>query len=236
MSILHPGTAYLSSRALLEYPRALPGHSNVIIFDAVIRPTQPTLNVPTICCSLQYTKRQSEEALETGIYEIFAKIVAFERDVHPRSPVRYESEFLLMGDILTLRPLPAGTDALITFDYPTRIVASGSVSTAHIRTDTFTMMVSQMPCAVSPDAHLHICGLMTFNPMCPQPNARVPCPTFPIAFTGRLLAIEELEDPVANVDVDDVTFLPRPAIQSLRAFNRLRILAQHSHHDVETTF
>ncbi|KAH9011488.1 hypothetical protein EDB84DRAFT_1569718 [Lactarius hengduanensis] len=150
MSNLHPGTAYLSSRALLEYPRALPGHSNDVVFDAVIRLTHPTLNVLTICCSLQYTKQQLEEALQTRIYEIFAKIVAFERDAHLRSPVRYESEFLLMGDILTLRPLPGGTDPLIMFDYPARIVASGSVSTAYIHTDTFTMMISQIPWAASP--------------------------------------------------------------------------------------
>ncbi|KAH9014910.1 hypothetical protein EDB85DRAFT_1898983 [Lactarius pseudohatsudake] len=209
MSNLHPGIAYLSSRALLEYPCALPGHSNVVIFDAIICPTHPTLNVPTICCSLQYTKRQSEEALQTGIYEILAQIIAFERDAHPRSPVRYESEFLLMGDILTLRPLPGGTNPVIMFDYPARIVASGTVSTAHIHTDTFTMMVSQIPWAASPDAHLQIRGLMTFNPMCPQPNA-------------------QLEDPVANVAVDDIAFLPRPPMQSVGPFNWLRLLAQHS--------
>ncbi|KAH9050388.1 hypothetical protein EDB83DRAFT_2317156 [Lactarius deliciosus] len=102
MSIPHPGFAYLSARALLEYPCTLsgPGHSSIVIFDAVIRPAHTT--VSNFCCSLQYTKRRSEQHLQAGIYEVVAKVVAFERDTHPRSPVRYESEFLLMGDIMTV--------------------------------------------------------------------------------------------------------------------------------------
>ncbi|KAH9050390.1 hypothetical protein EDB83DRAFT_2317158 [Lactarius deliciosus] len=118
MSIPRPGTAYLSSRAVLQDPRSLPGHSNVLIFDAVVRPAQTTLEVPDISCTLQYTKRNSEEVFHAGIYDIFATVVTFERDTYFTSLMRNDNDFLLMGDILTvlffhlmtLRLLPPETD------------------------------------------------------------------------------------------------------------------------------
>ncbi|KAH9012886.1 hypothetical protein EDB84DRAFT_1444486 [Lactarius hengduanensis] len=180
----------------------------------------PFLNIPVlfpawaIPTCLQYTKRRFEEELPAGIYEVVAKVVAFERDTHPRSPVRYESEFLLMGDILTLHPLPSDTDALANFDYPARIFASGTVSSAH------------MPWRASPDAHLQIRAVMTLNPQNPQPNAPLPSRHVCIALTGPLLAIEEFKDPLATIAVDDVTVLPHHSNQTVEPF-ALDLLASH---------
>ncbi|KAH9012885.1 hypothetical protein EDB84DRAFT_1444485 [Lactarius hengduanensis] len=171
MSAPRPGTAYLSSRAVLQEPRSLPGHSNVLIFDAVVRPAQTTLQVSNISCSLQYTKRNSEEEFHAGIYDILA----------------------------TLRLLPPETNPLTTVNYPSRIVATGTTSAAHPETENFTMTVSQMPWRASPRAQLQIRGLMALDPR--KPYSCVPPANTMIAFTGQLLAFDDAVATVAVDDV-----------------------------------
>ncbi|KAH9021381.1 hypothetical protein EDB85DRAFT_1895695 [Lactarius pseudohatsudake] len=107
---------------------------------------------------------------------------------------------------MKLHPLPSGTNALTNFDYPARIFASGTVSSAH------------MPWRASPDVHLQICGVMILNPQRPQPNAPVPSRHVCIAFTGPLLTVEEFEDPLATIAMDDVTFLPHHSNQTVEPF------------------
>ncbi|KAH8991909.1 hypothetical protein EDB86DRAFT_2830646 [Lactarius hatsudake] len=183
MSVLHTGTAYLSSRAVLQRPRSLPGHSNVLIFDAVVHPAQTTLEVPNISCSLQYTKRSSEEEFHAGIYDILA----------------------------ILRLLPPDTDPLTTVNYPSRIVATGTTLAAHPETENFTMTISQTPWRSSPHAELQICGLMALDSR--KPYARVPPANTMIAFTGQLLAFDDAVATVAVDDVAILPCLPHRAAE-----------------------
>ncbi len=117
MSVLFPGTAYLSAHAILEHPRVLPGRQVFIIFDAIIYCSYPRIGTH-ICCSLCYTLPDATEPVHSGVYHVHAtvnnigslaprspfdehtQVASFQSHIHEPSPCRRNSQFALIGNIL----------------------------------------------------------------------------------------------------------------------------------------
>ncbi|KAH9012887.1 hypothetical protein EDB84DRAFT_1568938 [Lactarius hengduanensis] len=108
MAAIRPGCAYLSARATLEHPRV---SANCVVFDAIIPYSPVTEGTTNIICSFHYVKTVAHvsKQIPPGSYDIFAKVVTFETNTHPPSPVRADDDFVLMGDLLDLRPVVAAT-------------------------------------------------------------------------------------------------------------------------------
>ncbi|KAH9014912.1 hypothetical protein EDB85DRAFT_1898985 [Lactarius pseudohatsudake] len=212
MTARRPGCAYLSARATLEHPRV---SANCVVFDAVIPYTPASEENPNIICSFHYVRRLGDitEEVPPGSYDIFAKVehdnvVNFEPNTHPRSPERHDDDFVLMGDLLDIRPLPIATDdnPLAAWATPPRLIVSGRVSVVHSDLRSFTVNVSQIVRGSTPHARLPVRGIMGLNPMWPRPYRRLPAPNSTIAFSGDIMS---LEDSGAIIALDDIANLPR---------------------------
>lgn len=75
MSIIRSGTAHISCCAYLEHPRSQRGRLNAIFFDGLISSSDEIHLNPQVACSLRYLKRSPDETLESGLYQIFAKVM-----------------------------------------------------------------------------------------------------------------------------------------------------------------
>ncbi|KAH9013491.1 hypothetical protein EDB84DRAFT_1444221 [Lactarius hengduanensis] len=190
MTVRCPGCAYLSARATLENPRV---SANCVVFDALIPYTPASEENPNITCSFHYVRRLGDvtEEVPPGSYDIFAKVVNFEPNMHPRSPVRHDDDFVLMGDLLDIRPLPVGTDdnPLAAWATPPRLTVSGRVSIVHSDLRSFSVNVSQIVRGGTPHARLPVRGIMGLNPMWPRPHRRLPAPNSTVAFSGDIILL-----------------------------------------------
>ncbi|KAH8977560.1 hypothetical protein EDB86DRAFT_2837721 [Lactarius hatsudake] len=206
MAVRRPGSAYLSARATLENPRI---SETCVVFDAVIPYTPASDENPNIICSFHYIRRLGDviEDVPTRSYDIFAKVVTFERHTHPRSPVHHDDDFVLMGDLLDIRPLPSATNdnPSTVWATPPRLIVSGRVSNVHSDLRSFSVNISQIVQGGTAHAHLPVRGIMGLNPMWPRPYRRLPAPNSTVTFSGDIMS---LEDSGAIIALDDIANLP----------------------------
>ncbi|KAH9050389.1 hypothetical protein EDB83DRAFT_2522544 [Lactarius deliciosus] len=173
-----PGCAYLSARAMLEHPRYF---TDFVIFDAIIHYTPAIEESPNIICSFRYfnTLRDVTQLLP-GLYDIFAKVVGFIPHTHEQSPVRDDDDFVLMGDLLDLRPIPSVMDNTAanlsaTYSTPPRLIVSGRVSAVQSDLRSFSVTISQVIRGSAPNARLPVRGIMGLNPiLCFGPQSDPP--------------------------------------------------------------
>ncbi|KAH8987784.1 hypothetical protein EDB86DRAFT_2832167 [Lactarius hatsudake] len=202
MTTRRPGCAYLSARAILEHPRY---STDFVIFDAIIHYTPAIDNSPNIICSFRYFNTLTDVTqLLPGSYDIFAKVVAFLPYTHEQSPVRDDDDFVLMGDLLDLCPIPSITDnnPSATFLPPPRLIVSGRVSVVQSDLRSFSVTISQVIRGSTPNARLRVRGIMGLNPTWPCPNRRLPAPNNTITFSGDIMCIEQTG---AIIALDDIT-------------------------------
>ena len=69
-----PGSSYLSTRALLECPRTIVGHSTGLVVDAIITTTEPVNDSRIAICSLILIRDNENMEFVSGVYDIVAKV------------------------------------------------------------------------------------------------------------------------------------------------------------------
>lgn len=71
---VYPGSAYLTARAFLLYPRIVPGRPTALVLDAVTKSEENVNNNRWVLSSVIYTKENEDIEFESGIYDIVAKV------------------------------------------------------------------------------------------------------------------------------------------------------------------
>ncbi|KAH9015516.1 hypothetical protein EDB85DRAFT_2025059 [Lactarius pseudohatsudake] len=200
------GTAYVNARAILENPRIIPGRRDSFVFDVVLCCSLPMMGTQVVC-SLCYLTREDNEYVDVGIYDIYAKIVSFRPDTHPKSPTRPDGQFVLMGDLLHFWPVSRVTDMSPNELFPATLTVSGRVTSLQRQIHTFTVSLSQMIRQAPTHRDINIRGVLGIRPMWPDRSHHLPCTNNNVTFTGDLLTYDT---DVAVVAVDDMTYLPHP--------------------------
>jgi len=132
------------------------------------------------------------------------QVVAFESHSHQRSLFHPDSEYVLMGEILKLLPVPSASENPLQMCNTTaRMLISGEISVVRPLRKTFLTTAWPLIPSLSESAHLHVCA--NFNQIIIQ-HQRIPECNEVVTFSGNLLAMQQK---VAIVALDEITYLPR---------------------------
>ncbi|KAI9435943.1 hypothetical protein H4582DRAFT_2079079 [Lactarius indigo] len=216
MPLRRPGSVYLSCRAVLQNPRIVDDIWCHVFFDATIFCSVALdNNSREVVGSLRYEVKKSNEIVSSGLYDIDAKVVAYEPSIHEQNSVRAEEEFVFMGDLLELRPVSDAGFYQVALDVaqPARLFTFGTVIRLDRDIDTFTVEVFQTVTGSSPLAHLNVRGAVGINVSREHRSGRLPPLNCTIFFTGDIMM---MDDGVAIVAVDDLTYMPRPCLAFIR--------------------
>ena len=71
---VYSGSAYLTARAFLLYPRVVPGQPTAVVLNAVTKSEENVNNNRWVLSSVMYTNQNENIEFESGIYDIVAKV------------------------------------------------------------------------------------------------------------------------------------------------------------------
>ncbi|KAH9014684.1 hypothetical protein EDB85DRAFT_2157239 [Lactarius pseudohatsudake] len=214
MAGTHSGAAYLDARAILEHPR-LKHHrlDTFVTFDAILLCEYPP-SANEVLCSLCYKMKDERDLIRVGTYDIHAKVVLFKPQTHDGSPVRRETQFSLMGDILHLfrvssRSMPSSGIYRALHHNPPILSVSGKVSASEEDLHRFSMTVQQNIRWAATDTTLNVHGLMDPRSTWPSVLHHLPVPNSIVSFSGQFVGFDAN---IAFVALDDLCYLPSPDI------------------------